>query len=96
MEGLHPSYIAELGQHLKVDPRIWLRHLRVAVWEKTIPQAGNSPRLPSVLAEEGSLLFRLLSTNAPECEVSGFHFEVRRERATHSLFKTGHRQWSPI
>ena len=54
LEGLHPSYVAELGQKLNVDPRVWLRHQRVAIWENTMFNAGNSPRLPSVLAEEGS------------------------------------------
>jgi hypothetical protein len=54
LEGLHPSYVAELDRELKIDPRVWFRHQRVAVWEKTIFNAGNSPRLPSVLAEEGS------------------------------------------
>lgn len=54
LEGLHPSYVTELGQKLEVDPRVWLRHQRVAVWEKAVFNAGNSPRLPTVSAEEGS------------------------------------------
>ena len=54
MEGLQPSYIAELGRELKVDPRVCFRHQRFALWESTVPTAGNSLRLPSVIAEEGS------------------------------------------
>jgi hypothetical protein len=54
-EGLHPGYLGELGRRLDVDPRVWFRHSRVAIWEqRSTHSAGNAARLPTIVAEEGS------------------------------------------
>ena len=57
MEGLHPGYVAELGQALDVDPRVFMRHHRVALWERRTPYGGNTPSLPSLVASSKSFCF---------------------------------------
>ena len=52
LEGLDPLYVAVLGKALDVDPRIWMRHQRVGIWERTVRAAGDSQMLPSLAAQQ--------------------------------------------
>jgi hypothetical protein len=52
MESVDPASISELGKALDVDPRIWMRHQRITLWEKPQRDAGNAQVLPSLLSQQ--------------------------------------------
>lgn len=57
LEGLHPAYIAVLGDALDVDPRLWMRHQRVNIRERPYREAGSLPVLPTLASEQQGFTF---------------------------------------
>ena len=46
LEGLAPDYVATIGSAMAVDPLVFMRHQRTALWEDD-HHGGNTPLLPS-------------------------------------------------
>jgi hypothetical protein len=52
IESIDPAFVAVLGKALDVDPRIWMRHKRITLWEKPQRDAGNALVLSSLLSQQ--------------------------------------------
>lgn len=46
LEGVNPRYVEAIGAHLTVDPAVFMRHQRTALWEGR-QNGGNTARLAS-------------------------------------------------
>jgi hypothetical protein len=55
LEGTNADFVETLGTALGVDPNVFLRHKRIALWENS-HQTGNTPPLPSLINPQDNFL----------------------------------------
>jgi hypothetical protein len=71
LEGLHPSYVAILGKALDVDPRIWMGHQRISLWENQ-RNAGNLPVLPTLAMQQRGFTWSYCQLVHLNCAIKTF------------------------
>jgi hypothetical protein len=70
LQGLNPEFVELFGNHFDIDPAIFLRHQRTALWEAP-HRAGNTPYLASVENPTKSFMIEY-------CELRYFHEDPRK------------------
>jgi hypothetical protein len=102
LESLDPNFVRVLGGHFKINPMVFMRQQRTALWEFG-HEKGNTPGLPSSQDQSQSFMMEYcelrsfcggLNSFSMRCTKNNRHISVSRERGKFNEVGIVHRKAS--